>query len=469
MSLPPASLTEVLAHIDATLPATTGRWFDLLRIPSVSAQPAHRTDCAAAAEWCRRDLTEIGFTAEIHPTPGHPVVVAHHPAPPGAPTLLFYGHYDVQPAEPLELWTSPPFEPTMVEGPYGRRAVARGAVDDKGQVMMWLAAFRAWHEVTGSLPVGVTVLLEGEEEVGSPNLEAFLQDHAEVLHADVAVISDTNMWDVATPAITTRLRGLVYVELCVKAAARDLHSGLFGGSALNAINALTRVLGDLHDPQGRVLLPGFYDGVRPVSNAQAAQWDELGFDEKKFLGDIGLAVPVGEVGMHPLVRLWARPTADINGIWGGYTGAGAKTVIPAEARAKISFRLVRGQVPETVLEQFRRFVSDRLPDDATAEFEVFGLAQGIEVPTDSSHVAAATAALADEFGRPAVLIGSGGSIPVADSFKRILALDTLLMGFGLDDDQVHSPNEKFELSCLHHGARSHARLLAKLSPPSSGG
>jgi acetylornithine deacetylase/succinyl-diaminopimelate desuccinylase-like protein len=454
----------VLNHIDAKLGESEARWFDFLRIPSISAQPAHMADCATAAAWCRDQLTSIGFTAEVLPTAGHPCVVAHHVgtgAGTGAgPHLLFYGHYDVQPPDPLELWHSPPFEPARVEGPGGPQVVARGAVDDKGQVMTWLEALRAWHAVAGGPPCPITVLLEGEEEVGSPSLEAFLQTHREMLRADIAVISDTNMWDIATPAITTRLRGLAYIQIDLKAAQRDLHSGLFGGSALNAINVLTRILGELHDEAGRIRLPGFYDNVQPVTNAQAVQWAALGFDEGAFLSGIGLSHPAGEANLPALHRIWARPTADINGIWGGYTGHGAKTVIAAEAHAKVSFRLVPGQDPEQVVTQFKDFVAARLPKDATAEYQLFGLAPGIEIPMESRFVAAAQAALAAEYNRPAVLMGSGGSIPVVDSFRRLLGLEALMVGFGLEDDQVHSPNEKFSLACFHHGIRSHARLLA---------
>ncbi len=458
-----ATLDAVLDTIETGLQETRGRWFDLLRIPSVSAQPVHAADCAAAAEWLRSALAAIGFDAKVISTAGHPVVLAHHPGTAPGPRLLYYGHYDVQPVEPLDLWTSPPFEPVMTQGPLGPRVTARGAVDDKGQVMMWLEALRGWHAAAGGPPCPVTVLIEGEEEVGSVNLEPFLAAHRDALAADIAIISDTGMWDIDTPAVTTRLRGLVYVELRLQAAERDLHSGIFGGSALNPINALTRILGDLHDADGRIQLPGFYDGVVETPSAQAAEWSALGFDEAAFLGDIGLSVPVGERGRTALDRMWARPTADINGIWGGYTGLGSKTVIAAKASAKISFRLVPGQDPSAVFESFKRFVADRTPADAKVEFTLFGSAPGIEIPTDSRWVQAARSALAEEYGRPAVLMGSGGSIPVVESMRRLLGVDSLLVGFGLNDDQVHSPNEKFEWRCFHHGLRSHARLLSKLA------
>jgi acetylornithine deacetylase/succinyl-diaminopimelate desuccinylase-like protein len=461
----PETVAAVLHQVDSGLDQSRDRLFALLRIKSISAQPAHKADCASAAEWCREQLAGLGMTASVRPTAGHPVVVAHHPGPAGysGPHVLFYGHYDVQPVDPLDLWHSPPFDPQFVDGPHGKRFVARGAVDDKGQAMMFVEALRAWHDAGGGIPAKVTVLLEGEEEVGSVSLEPFLTANKAELQADLALISDTGMWDIDTPALTTRLRGMAYAQITLRGPRRDLHSGLFGGAALNPINALTKVLGDLHDANGRIQLPGFYDKISPISNAQRAQWDSLAFDEAEFLGNIGLTTPSGERGYSGLERLWARPTADINGIWGGYTGAGSKTVITAEASAKVTFRLVPGQDPNEVVEQFKRFVAERLPPDATVEYQVGTSTPGIEVSADSPWVRAAQAVLAEEYGKPAVLIGSGGSIPVVNSLRKILGLDALLMGFGLDDDQVHSPNEKFEQACFHHGIRSHARLLGKFA------
>ena len=454
----------VLAHARANFSASQLRWLELLRIPSISAQPRHANDCARAAAWICERLEEIGFDARVRMTAGHPVVVAHHPGPGGdAPHLLYYGHYDVQPADPLELWTSDPFEPAIVEGPHGKRVVARGAVDDKGQTMTWLEALRAWHDVAGGPPARITVLIEGEEEVGSRNLEAFLEENADELRADVVVISDTGMWDIDTPAISTRLRGLLYTQIDITAANRDLHSGIYGGSALNPINLLTRILGDLKDEDGTILIPGFYDGVQELPQEIRRQWASLGFDEQKFLGDIGLSVPVGEAGRTALERLWARPTADVNGIWGGYTGEGSKTVIPSDAHAKVSFRLVPGQDPTAIIKGLYDFLMDRMPEDAQAKIQVFSHGSAIEVPSDGPWVRAAQHALTEEFGKPAVLIGCGGSIPVVDSFKRVLGMDSLLVGFGLDDDQVHSPNEKFEVRCFERGLASHVRLLARLA------
>ncbi len=454
---------QVLARAEAGFDQAVARWMDWLRIPSISAQPAHRADCATAAAWAGEMLRGLDFTVEILDTPGHPVVLAHHAGPAGAPHLLYYGHYDVQPADPLELWTAPPFEPQLVDGPHGKRVVARGAVDDKGQVAMWLAAFTAWHQQTGGLPVSITVLLEGEEEIGSPNLEPFVMQHAARLGADVVVISDTGMWDIDTPALTTSLRGMCYMEVTLQAADRDLHSGMFGGSALNPINALTRALGQLHTAEGRVALPGFYDGVIEPSEAQKSAWQKLGFSEHDFLAEIGLSVPVGEQDRSALERLWIRPTADINGIWGGYTGAGSKTVIASQASAKISFRLVPGQDPKAVAQGFRDFMQARVPADAKLSFQEFSSAPGLQIDTSNRFVRSAVTAMEQEFGREVAMIGCGGSIPIVESFRRVLGTDSILMGFGLQDDKAHSPNEKFEVACFRRGLRSHVRLLGALS------
>ncbi len=459
------TVASVLAALERREARTERVLADLLRIPSVSAQPAHAGDCARAADALAAELASLGFAVAIDQTPGRPIVRATHPGTgrAGAPHVLYYGHYDVQPAEPLGPWTTPPFEPRVVDGPHGRRLVGRGAVDDKGQVMTWLAALAAWHEAAGGPPCPVTVIVEGEEETGSTNLEPYLAARAAGLGCDVAVISDTGMWDVDTPAITTRLRGLAYVELTIAGAAADLHSGMYGGAALNPLNTIARILGALHDDAGRVAIPGFYDGIADPSPAILDAWRALGFDEAAFLGAIGLRQPVGERDRIGLERLWSRPTADINGLWGGYQGDGSKTVIAREAHAKISFRLVPGQDPDAVVAGFERFVRDRLPGDATARFLHHGAAPGTALNTDGAFMRAARLGLAEEYGRDAVLIGCGGSIPVVETMQRVLGIDSLMVGFGLADDGMHGPDEKFELVCLHRGARAHARILAHLA------
>ena len=454
-------MEQILKHIDDQLENSVERLFGLLRIPSISAQPAHAADCRRAAEWARDTLKEMGFTARLSETSGLPGVIAqNHDAGPQAPHVLFYGHYDVQPADPLALWNSDPFDPQLIDGPRGKRIVGRGAVDDKGQVVSFFEACRAHLAVNGKLPVRLTVLLEGEEECGSPSLPELLTNERETLAADFVLVADTNMWNFETPAITTSLRGLSAVEVTVKGPSRDLHSGLFGGIALNPINELTRVLGGLRDDEGRIQIPGFYDGVAPVAPALLASWAGLGFDPEAFLSDVGLKHPAGERDQPALAQLWARPTAEINGIFGGYQGDGTKTVIPAEATAKLTFRLVPGQDPDKILENFERFITDRLHPDAKAQFRRFGASPGFAISLDAPFMRAAQAALSAEFGKPAALIGCGASIPVVEAFKTHLGLDTLLAGFGLDDDAIHSPNEKFELACFHRGARAHARLLS---------
>jgi acetylornithine deacetylase/succinyl-diaminopimelate desuccinylase-like protein len=392
------------------------------------------------------------------------VLVAHHPGPGGdVPSLLYYGHYDVQPADPLELWNSPPFEPVIVEAEHGPRVVARGAVDDKGQVMTILEALRAWHGVHGTLPARITMLIEGEEECGSPSLPAFLKAHADLLKADTALLSDTNSWNIETPAITYMLRGLLYIELTLHAASRDLHSGLYGGSAVNPINALTRILGQLHDSQGRVQIPGFYDDVEEVGANELAVWHGLGFDESRFLGDIGLTAPGGEQDRSALERLWSRPTCDLNGIWGGYTGAGAKTVIAAQASAKLSCRLVAAQDPVKIMAGIQAFLDARTPPGCRWEIKNFGASPGIRVATESPYMQAARGGLAEIFGKPPVLVGSGGSIPVVGWLQDYVGLEPILVGFGLEDDRIHSPNEKFELRCLKNGILSHAAILDRMA------
>jgi acetylornithine deacetylase/succinyl-diaminopimelate desuccinylase-like protein len=454
-------MDKILKHIDDHLETSLERLFELLRIPSISAQPAHKADCLHAAAWAVNTLSAMGFSARLSETAGLPGVIAtNHEAGPNTPHVLFYGHYDVQPPDPLALWRSDPFDPQLIEGPHGKRIVARGAVDDKGQVVSFFEACRAHLAVNGKLPVRLTILLEGEEECGSPSLKELLTNERETLAADFVLVADTNMWNFETPAITTSLRGLAAVEVTIKAASRDLHSGLYGGIALNPINALTRILGDLQDDQGGIRIPGFYDGVAPVPEKLAASWKTLGFEADEFLGQVGLATPAGEHGQSPLAQLWARPTAEINGIYGGYQGDGTKTVIPAEATAKLTFRLVPGQDPAQIVKNFERFVTERLRPDARAAFKHFGAAPGFAISLEAPFMGAAQAALAAEFGRPAALIGCGASIPVVEAFKTQLGLDTLLAGFGLDDDCIHSPNEKFELACFHRGARAHARLLS---------
>jgi acetylornithine deacetylase/succinyl-diaminopimelate desuccinylase-like protein len=378
--------------------------------------------------------------------------------------VLFYGHYDVQPVDPLPLWETPPFQPSIRTMPDGsKRILGRGSADDKGQLMTFVEACRAMIATSGRLPVNVTILSEGEEESGSPSLVPFLEANADELRADVALVCDTNMWNAATPAIVTMLRGLVGEEVVVECATHDLHSGMYGGAARNPIRVLARILAALHDDDGRVAIPGFYDGVSEIPDALRRNWDGLGFDPAAFLGAAGLSIPAGETGRTVLESIWARPTCEVNGIDGGYTGEGFKTVLPARARAKVSFRLVGDQDPDRIREAFRAFVRERLPADAKVSFHPHGGSPAIRLNVDHPSLARGAAALAAEWGTETAVIGSGGSIPVVGHFKTILGLDSLMVGFGLADDRIHSPNEKYELTSFHKGARSWARIIAALA------
>ncbi len=458
-----SELNRILAAVDSGFEASLGRLGEFVAIPSISTDPAHSGDCQRAAEWLTGQLNAMGFEASVRQTPGRPMVVAHYSkrAAASAPHLLFYGHYDVQPADPLDLWKTPPFEMTRKTGSDGiERLFGRGTADDKGQLMTFVEAARAWIASTGGLPVRATFLIEGEEESGSPSLIPFLRENRAELACDAAFVCDTNMWDAKTPAITTRLRGLVHEEVTITGPRIDLHSGMYGGPAMNPIRALAKILAGLHDSRGRVTLPGFYEGVAPLPKSVRDQWKSLRFSDRKFLREVGLSVPAGERGKSVLEQIWARPTAEVNGIWGGYTGAGTKTVLPSKAHAKLTFRLVGRQDPRRILKSFQSYVRKNAPKDCKVEFSgKGGGSPASEITEDNLYIRKSAEALKAEFRRDAVLMGSGGSIPIVGVFQKSLGIPSVLMGFGLPDDNIHAPNEKFYLPNFFRGIEAVQRFL----------
>ena len=432
---------------------------DFLRIPSVSTDPRHTADMRRAAEFGAAALARLGLDASVHETAGHPAVVAHGPSVPGAPRVLIYGHYDVQPAEPLAAWNADPFEPVVGGGVI----TARGASDDKGQVYAHVKGVEALLAAHSTLPVNLTFLIEGEEEIGSPSLPAFLEENAERLSADVVVISDGAMVAPGMPTITYGLRGLTYATVRVRGAGRDLHSGAYGGGVPNALGALARLLAGLKDEHGRILVPGFYDDVRDLSTEERAALARVPFDEGAFRADAGVDATPGEAGYTLLERIWARPTLDVNGLSGGFQGAGAKTVIAAEAMAKVSCRLVPDQDPQDVFDKLRAQLEANAPEGVTVEVLPEGLGRPAMTPLAAPSVAAARAALREVWGREPVFARSGGSIPIVSDFQRVLGAEPLLIGFGREDDRAHAPNERFAVDDYLQGVRVSAALLLQLA------
>jgi len=459
-------LQAVLSKIDAAQEESLEKLFDLVKFQTIATDPAFHPECTACAAWLKAYLESFGAKASLHKTMGQPVLIGRwNEGETKLPHVLFYGHYDVQPVDPLNLWASPPFAPRIGVTARGNKAVfGRGSADDKGQLLTFLEAVRAWINVHGTLPFRLTVLLEGDEEGNSEVLDAFLKEQGAKLKADIAMICDTEMWDDRTPAITTSLRGCISEDVVVTGPRIDLHSGYFGGPARNPLKALAAMIAKLHDAKGKVTVPGFYNGVKPVSKAKLAGWKALKLTEKKMLSGVGLKVSAGEQPYSLPEQLWARPTLEVNGFWGGYMGVGSKTVLPAKAQAKFSMRLVEGQNPLKVRKAFRAYMKAILPADCTISFKSHaGDSSGIAVAEKNPWIAEAAAALKDEWGVKTALVGSGVSIPVVESFRKHQKMESLLVGFARHDDAAHSPNEKYDLESFHRGTRSWARLFGRIA------
>lgn len=451
-------MKDLETYVDRSLCQFQEDLFALLRIPSVSTNPESKGDVRSAAEWVLDHLGSMGLTTELWETSGHPVVYAESAPVPGRPIALVYGHFDVQPPDPLGEWTSPPFEPTVRNG----NVYARGATDDKGQMLTHVKAVQAWLSCRKSLPMQVKFLIEGEEEVGSEGLFQLIPQKTERLACDVVVISDTSQFGPGQPAITYGLRGLVYFELTVSGPRQDLHSGTFGGAVMNPLIALSRMLHGLVDDNGKIQVPGFYDDVLRLSERERAEFAALPFDEAAWVERLGIPAVHGEAGFSTLERRWARPTFDVHGLSGGYQGPGKKTVLPARCSAKFSFRLVPDQSPQKIEDALRAKLARDCPPGVRWELQAFHGNRGMTVSLDSPYVEAASQAIELGFGTRPVLIREGGSIPIVNALNEHLHADTLLLGWGLDDDNTHSPNEKFCLADFKHGIRASLHLWDQL-------
>ncbi|NQU76162.1 MAG: dipeptidase [Planctomycetes bacterium] len=451
----------VLSYIDSYRPRHLAQLKEFLRFPSISAQPDHHDDCLACANWLMERLQALGLRAECDLTLTKPLVLAESPQQAGRATLLIYGHYDVQPPEPLDLWSSPPFEPTERDGDL----IARGASDDKGPLLSWLNAAEAMRAVAGDFPVNLKFLIEGSEEIGSPKVGVFVANNVDRLRCDCIAISDSSFFADGVPSITYGLRGLLYVELTLTGPNRDVHSGQYGGAIVNPLNALAGLIAGLHDEDGRVTLPGFYDDVLPPSDRENQAWRALGREdqERRILADLGVADLAGESGYSTLERLWARPALDCNGLWGGYMGEGPKTVIPSFAKAKLSARLVCNQDAGKTLAGLRAYFQTNCPRGARVELTAHSTVNPWLMPIDSPALALAVSAMEEAFGRSCVLVRGGASVPVTRMFHDHLGVDPLMMGYALPDDRVHSPNEKFRIDHFHRGIVAGAALMSNLA------
>lgn len=451
-------IERIIQRIENGKQTAIDELLDFMRIPSISADPEHKGDIRKAAEWLAAKMKAIGVPAKLMETEGNPVVYGERLDKPGAPTVLVYGHYDVQPPDPLDEWNSPPFEPVMKDG----KVIGRGASDDKGQLFTHVKAVEAWLAESDLLPVNMKFIFEGEEEVSSVSLPHFLEENREMLACDVIVVSDSGQYAPGMPAITYGLKGLAYLEIRMEGPSADLHSGGFGGTVANPANVLARVIGGMHDGENRVAIPGFYDDVVALANWERTAFARLPFNEKEYRDVTGASALCGEEGYTTLERRWARPTLDVNGIWGGYQGEGAKTIIPARAGAKVSMRLVPDQDPEKVTRQFEEYVRSATPDSIRLEVIPMHGGKPLYLDPKTPFFEKAAQAIERGFGKLPVLIREGGSIPITQTFKDVLGADTLLLGWGQDDDKIHSPNEQFDLGDFHKGTLSSAYLIGLL-------
>ncbi len=433
--------------------------FSLLEFPSVSAKSEHKKDIVACASWLRDHLRQIGFKSKLCPTKGHPLVYAEYMVDKKLPTVLYYGHYDVQPPEPLDLWKTAPFKP-QIRGGY---IFARGATDNKGQVFTHIKGLEAVLKTTGTLPVNVKMMIEGEEEVHSANLPVFIKKNRKLLKSDIVVVSDTAQFGRNLPAVTFGLRGIASVEVYVHGPNRDVHSGSFGGAIANPVNVLCSMVGQLHDKDGRVTIPGFYKDVKPESKFERAQFAKLPFKAKAYMKTLGVPALHGEKGYSTFERSWSRPTCDVNGITGGYQGEGAKTIVPSYASCKITMRLVPNQDPKDICNKIEKYLQKIAPKSVKVKVDKHGGAKGVVVPTEGPWLEAAARAIKSGFGVEPLFMKEGGSIPIVGDFKDILGLDTLLIGFGQNDDNIHSPNERFRVTDFERGCKTAAALPTELA------
>jgi acetylornithine deacetylase/succinyl-diaminopimelate desuccinylase-like protein len=451
-------LDATLSRIDNEMEQNLKRLFDFLKIKSISTDPNFKKDCAEAADWLVQDLRSFGVMAQKYETGGHPIVQGCL-GPNTGLHVLFYGHYDVQPVDPLELWDRNPFEPVIEELSSGPVIRGRGSSDDKGQLMTFVEACRAWVAQNGVLPFKVTFFFEGEEESGSPSLIPFMKKHKNEISSDIVLICDTGLFESRVPSIVTRLRGILKEEITISGPDKDLHSGMYGGISTNPAKVLANVLSALHDKDNAVAIPNFYDGVPELTENIEDQWRSLNFNHNQFLGEVGLSAPAGELGRSPLEMLWSRPTCEINGIKSGYINEGFKTVLPSQATAKISFRLVGNQDPVKIRKSFRNMVQNLLPADCRVSFEEHEASKASQMDTSAPEFEIAREAISQEWKIEAAFIGCGGSIPIAGYFQQITGVDPMLIGFAKDDDQIHSPNEKYDLESFQKGIRAWVRVI----------